>query len=114
VDERAEHPLLLAKQVVPAPRSAAVVRPRLHHRLQASSAVRLTVVVAPAGWGKTTLLSQWARAQGNDRRVLWLSLDRADDEPTRFWRYVLTVLRDGAGPGRRGPGAAAPRRPAAR
>jgi LuxR family maltose regulon positive regulatory protein len=107
VDERAEHPLLLAKQVIPAPRSAAVVRPRLHDRLQASSATRLTVVVAPAGWGKTALLSQWARAQVNGRRVLWLSLDRADDEPTRFWRYVLTVLRDGAGPGCSGPGAAA-------
>jgi len=106
VQQGAEHPLLLAKQVIPSSRAAAVVRPRLHDRLHRST-TRLTVLVAPAGWGKTTLLSQWAREPTDGRRVLWLSLDRADDEPTRFWRYVLTVLCGGAGPGRAGPGAAA-------
>jgi LuxR family maltose regulon positive regulatory protein len=48
--------------------------------------------VAPAGWGKTTLLSQWANDPDEVRRIAWVSLDPSDDEPTRFWTYLLTAL----------------------
>jgi LuxR family maltose regulon positive regulatory protein len=54
--------------------------------------VRLTVVVAPAGWGKTSLLSAWAARAAEDRPVAWVSLDESDDEPNRFWRYVISSL----------------------
>jgi LuxR family maltose regulon positive regulatory protein len=49
-------------------------------------------VVAPAGWGKTSLLSAWAAEPGDGVRVAWVSLDETDDEPNRFWRYVFTAL----------------------
>jgi LuxR family maltose regulon positive regulatory protein len=79
------------KQVVPPVRAGAVPRERLAQQLHAAR-TRLTVVVAPAGWGKTSLLSGWAADEV--RRIAWVSLDESDDEPTRFWTYVLTALRD--------------------
>ena len=96
--------ILATKLHAPPARPELLERSPLLAGLRVAATRWLTVLVAPAGWGKTTLLSQWAREPTDERRVLWLSLDRADDEPTRFWRYVLTVLR---GPGRTGPGAAA-------
>jgi LuxR family transcriptional regulator, maltose regulon positive regulatory protein len=81
-------PLLTVKQMVPPVRPGGVVRERLLARLR-EAATPLTVVVAPAGWGKTSLLSGWAAAE----RVAWVSLDAGDDDPVRFWRYVLTALR---------------------
>ena len=60
---------------------------------------RLTLVSAPAGFGKTTLLADWLHgAPGTDRSVAWLSLDPADNEPATFWTYVVTALQ-GAVPG---------------
>jgi LuxR family maltose regulon positive regulatory protein len=64
----------------------------LHDRLPADRGTRLCVVVAPAGWGKTTLLAQWATQPEQRSRTAWVSLDRSDDEPVRFWTYVLTSL----------------------
>lgn len=54
-------PLLTAKSLIPPVRSTSVARPRLIERLLANDETRLTVVVAPAGWGKTTLLTQWVK-----------------------------------------------------
>jgi LuxR family maltose regulon positive regulatory protein len=54
---------------------------------------RLTVVAAPAGWGKTTLLTQWAHDAADSRRVAWVSLDESDDEPVRFWTYLVMALQ---------------------
>src|SRR5919199_3320537 len=85
-------PLLAAKMLVPLPPPGVVVRSRLHERLLSPAAARLTTVVAPAGWGKTTLLAAWARDPGEQRPVAWLSLDEADDEPIRFWTYALSAL----------------------
>ena len=50
-------------------------------------------MVAPAGWGKTTLLAEWVQDPVEPRPVAWVSLDEADDEPGRFWTYVLTALQ---------------------
>jgi LuxR family transcriptional regulator, maltose regulon positive regulatory protein len=85
-------PLLTAKLLVPSVRPGAVSRPRLHRRLDGGDGCRLTVVVAPAGWGKTTLLSAWAADPARLHRVAWLSIDESDDEPVRFWTYLLSAL----------------------
>jgi ATP/maltotriose-dependent transcriptional regulator MalT len=85
-------PLLSVKHQAPPPRAGAVTRQRLDDRLRAARATRLCVVAAPAGWGKTTLLAQWASQPEEQHRTAWVSLDRSDDEPVRFWTYVLTAL----------------------
>jgi len=88
-------PLLTVKQVIPPVRAGAVGRERLAGQLRRAD-TPLTVVVAPAGWGKTSLLSGWANDPAEKRRIAWVSLDESDDEPVRFWSYVLTALH-GAG-----------------
>ena len=85
-------PLLAAKLSVPPVRAGTAPRSRLHARLREGAQSRLTTVIAPAGWGKTTLLAAWARDPGESRPVGWLSLDEADDEPVRFWTYLLSAL----------------------
>lgn len=88
-------PLLSVKQTIPLVRDGAVRRTRLEQRLE--SATKLTAVVAPAGWGKTSLLSRWARTAATEAPVAWVSLDESDDEPIRFWSYVLSSLRRSSG-----------------
>ncbi len=71
-------------------RAGFLPRPRLVARLARGMARGLTVVCTPAGFGKTTLLADWARR--SQRPVAWLSLDEADNDPARFWRYVAAAL----------------------
>ncbi len=84
-------PLLATKLYLPQPRPNAVVRPRLLARLDAARAGKLTLVVAPAGAGKTTLVSAWAVACG--RPVAWLALDAADADPVRFVAYLVAAIQ---------------------
>ena len=84
-------PLLSVKQAIPPQRAGVVPRTRLEARLDRSDA-KLAVVVAPAGWGKTSLLSRWASHTAGQTPVAWVSLDENDDEPVRFWTYLLTAL----------------------
>lgn len=90
-------PLVATKLYVPPERPGMVARPRLLTRLGVGVRGRLTLISAPAGFGKTTLLASLAREDGN-RAVAWLSLDAADSDPTAFWTGVVTALR-GAMPG---------------
>ncbi|MGH3172564.1 MAG: AAA family ATPase, partial [Streptosporangiaceae bacterium] len=93
----AEQDVLLATKLhVPSPRPGLVARPRLVEALDEGLARGLVLVCAPAGFGKTALLADWVRS--GDRRVAWLSLDAADDDPARFWRHVVAAL-DRARPG---------------
>ena len=86
-------PLLLSKLSVPALHRTHVHRTSLRGQIEGSLERRLTVVSAPAGFGKSTLLSAWVAATaGSDRRVAWLSLDSRDDDPARFWRYFVTAV----------------------
>jgi LuxR family maltose regulon positive regulatory protein len=85
-----QSPLLTTKLFVPQLRAARVARPRLLARLDRGLAGKLTLVSAPAGFGKTTLISEWLE-QGQ-RPFTWLSLDEEDDEPTRFLTYVGAAL----------------------
>ena len=88
-----DDPLLLSKLSVPVLRRTLVRRASLSGRIEEALERKLTVVSAPAGFGKSTLLSTWvAAASGGDRRVAWLSLDSRDDDPARFWRYFVTAL----------------------
>ena len=84
--------LLSTKLFLPRGRSSLVARARLHRLLGSGATVRLTLVDAPAGWGKTTLLTDWLVTRDAPRSC-WLSLDAADNDPLRFWSYLLAALR---------------------
>jgi LuxR family maltose regulon positive regulatory protein len=94
-------PLLATKLWIPAPASTLVPRPRLTTRLEAAHHCRLALVIAPAGSGKSSLISQWCEQHGADR-VAWLHLDAHDNEPLLFLRYLCaaleTVVPEAAGP----------------
>jgi LuxR family maltose regulon positive regulatory protein len=85
-------PLVTTKLFIPRARRGLVDRPRLRERLSRVTESRLTLISAPAGFGKTTLLSAWLAAAGTDR-VAWLSLEESDRPPASFWTYVITALR---------------------
>jgi LuxR family transcriptional regulator, maltose regulon positive regulatory protein len=82
---------VLASKLRPADRSSVVVRQALLDRLSEDQPARLTVVIAPAGSGKTSLLRDW-RAADRVSRTAWLSLDRHDNDPVRFWAHVIAAL----------------------
>jgi LuxR family transcriptional regulator, maltose regulon positive regulatory protein len=84
--------LLWTKLVAPAPRAGLLPRVGLQSLLQASLQAKLCLVAAPAGSGKTTLLAQW-RAVAGGGRVAWVSLEESDNDPTRFWSYLVAALR---------------------
>jgi LuxR family maltose regulon positive regulatory protein len=83
--------LLKTKLYVPPVRSERVLRPRLVERLKAGLDRKLTLISAPAGFGKTTLLSECAARCGHP--VAWVSLDKGDNEPVQFWTYVVAALQ---------------------
>jgi LuxR family transcriptional regulator, maltose regulon positive regulatory protein len=85
-----DDPLLATKLHVPRQRAPLVHRSHLVERLQQVLECPLTLIAAPAGFGKTTLLSTWL-AQASVSAA-WVSLDSADDELTRFWSYTLAAL----------------------
>ncbi len=87
--------LVETKLFVPQARAGLVPRPRLH---LGQGRTRLTLVSAPAGFGKTTLLTAWLSETGGEaeRSVAWVSLDEADAKPDAFWAYVLTALERAA------------------
>ena len=88
------NPLVETKLYLPRPRRSLVARPRLSERLSQAADARLTLISAPAGFGKTTLLAAWlAAAAGENRSVAWLSLDEGDRRPATFWTYVITALQ---------------------
>jgi LuxR family maltose regulon positive regulatory protein len=87
-------PLLNSKCRVPVQRRGVVPRRRLADRLGAGIRVPLTVLSAPAGFGKTTLLTEWlGGAASSGAAVAWLSLDRRDNDPVLFWTYLVTAVR---------------------
>ncbi len=87
-------PLLQTKLFVPRLRRTLVARPRLNERLSRTAESRLTLISAPAGFGKTTLLAEWlATAAARGRSVAWLSLDENDSRPAVFWTYLTTALQ---------------------
>jgi len=94
-------PLLETKLHVPRQRRGLVARPRLIERLGRGAESKLTLLSAPAGFGKTTLLAEWlAAAPAGERSAAWLSLDQGDNDPALFWTYFVAALKtagDGVG-----------------
>src|SRR3990172_2470726 len=86
-------PVLATKLYIPPPRAKIVLRPSLIERLDAglTAGSRLTLISAPAGFGKTTLVSEWVAVC--ERPVTWLSLDEGDNGPTRFLTYLVAALQ---------------------
>jgi LuxR family transcriptional regulator, maltose regulon positive regulatory protein len=84
-------PILATKLYIPPPQPKAVPRPHLTERLSEGLQQRLTLISAPAGFGKTTLVSEWVADWG--RPVAWLSLDEGDNDPTRFLSYLVAALQ---------------------
>jgi len=87
-------PLLETKLHAPRRRRGLVARPRLTDRMIDETLPALTIVAAPAGFGKTTLLADWfASADQESRSIAWLSLDPRDNDPTVFWSYVIAAVQ---------------------
>src|SRR5512137_1415363 len=90
-------PILATKLYIPSPRPKAVLRPRLIERLNEGLRQnqgfgrKLTLISAPAGFGKTTLVSEWAANCA--RPVAWLSLDAGDNDPAYFLNYFVAALQ---------------------
>jgi LuxR family maltose regulon positive regulatory protein len=85
--------LLASKLHVPAIGGEVVHRATLLDALSAGRCRKLTLLSAPVGWGKTTLLAQWALTTGENQRFGWLSLDPSDNDPVWFWMYVVAALQ---------------------
>lgn len=88
-----ETSLLITKLNIPPARPQLVTRPRLTDRLQGGLNYNLILVSAPAGFGKTTLLSEWARHSQPRTQTAWVSLNEGDNDPVRFWEYCIAALR---------------------
>src|SRR4028119_2254579 len=89
-------PMLATKLYVPPRRPQVVRRSRLLERLHAGLHRKLTLISAPAGFGKTTLVSEWVT--GCARPTAWLSLDAGENDPTRFLLYLVAALQTVAPP----------------
>ncbi|MEQ8677789.1 MAG: LuxR C-terminal-related transcriptional regulator [Aggregatilineales bacterium] len=83
--------ILTTKLYVPVPRPGSVLRPRLIDQLNGGSHSKLTLISAPAGFGKTTLVTEWI--DSGERPVAWLSLDEGDNNPVRFLSYLVAALQ---------------------
>src|SRR3982750_46623 len=84
-------PILTTKLYIPPPRSNAILRPRLIVRLNEGLHRKLILIAAPAGFGKTTLVSTWLPAC--ECPVAWLSLDEGERDLTRFLTYLVAALQ---------------------
>ncbi|MBU4449659.1 MAG: LuxR C-terminal-related transcriptional regulator [Proteobacteria bacterium] len=84
-------PILATKLYIPPPRPKVVLRPRLLERLNDGLHRKLTLISAPAGFGKTTLLSEWIHQ--SEIPVAWISLDKGDSDPVHFLNYLIAALQ---------------------
>jgi LuxR family maltose regulon positive regulatory protein len=92
-------PLVLTKLRLPAPRARLVQRERLVERLDMDTGASLLLLCAPAGYGKTTLLAEWARSlREQGAAVAWFAIDRGDDDPLCFASYLVASLAQAIGP----------------
>ncbi len=82
---------LTTKLFIPRPRKNLIARSHLVSRLKAGSDKKLTLISAPAGFGKTTILSEWIPQSSHC--VTWFSLDHDDNDPVKFWSYFIKSLQ---------------------
>jgi len=86
-------PLLTTRLHFPANRHNLAACPRLVERLKDGLSGPLTLISAPTGYGKTTLLSEWRSSTGKNMPAGWFSLDAADNDPVRFIHYLVAALK---------------------
>ena len=86
-------PVLTTKLSIPPHRLDVIARPRLTERLDTALSGKLTLVSAPPGSGKTTLVTEWLQATGETRSIAWLGLDAGDNDPGRFLTYLVAAIR---------------------
>ena len=98
--QSSSHPSAYSSSIVvkpklraPSPHSGQLVRPRLLELLGESLHRKVTLISAPAGYGKTTLLSQWRHEVEDSLSLAWVSLDEQDNDPVRLWTHVVEALR---------------------
>src|SRR5206468_867999 len=91
--EAATPRIVAAKLRVPVPRETLVPRQHLRERLRQGRGRRLTLLSAPAGYGKSTLLAQWASEDRLSTPFVWVSLDTGDADPVRLWSHVIRGLQ---------------------
>src|SRR5829696_10192114 len=84
-------PIIRAKLEAPVPRPRVSRRDLLEHC--AGTPRKLTLIRAPAGWGKSTLLADWHALERETRPFAWVALDGDDNDPVRFWTYLIEALR---------------------
>src|SRR6266516_3098014 len=90
----AETPRIVAAKLrIPLPRESLVPRQHLRERLRQGRGRRLTLLSAPAGYGKSTLLAQWASEDRLSTPFVWVSLDTGDADPVRLWSHVIRGLQ---------------------
>jgi len=87
--------LLSTKLFIPKSRKNLVPRPRLFEKINIGQDKKITLISAPAGFGKSTLLSNWVRQSEED--IVWVSLDETDNGPTRFLTYFIAALNQSDG-----------------
>ena len=85
--------LFTTKLQVPSTRPYHMARPRLVQQLKGAMKYKLTLISAPAGYGKTTALIDWQRLRRSAQPLAWLSLDQNDNDPRRFWQHFTGALR---------------------
>jgi len=88
-----ETSLLKTKLNIPPARPQLVQRPQLYERLREGLNYKLILISAPAGFGKTTLLSEWIHNSKPRINTAWISLDEGDNDPVRFWEYFIASIR---------------------
>jgi LuxR family maltose regulon positive regulatory protein len=82
--------VLQSKLIIPSLRQEFVYRPQTASLLNESLSRKLTIISAPAGFGKTSLVCEWLL--GCPSKAVWLSLDAADNDPVRYWNHLLSAL----------------------
>jgi LuxR family maltose regulon positive regulatory protein len=90
---RGRVPLLRSKLEPPQARKGIAPRGQLLDRLREGRGRKLTLVCAPAGYGKTTLLAQWYEADRERTPLAWVSADEGDSDPVRFWSHLIAGLQ---------------------